>query len=151
MPPRFCPTAILVEVESAQTSVAASSLRQRRVQGHLVERRRAPLLGLQEELVQVLRLELALHSPTQVWAVVQACLESLLYSAQFAVGYQAQFRYGTRPAPGYAHLNWVQRAVDILGTPKFLGRCETTSIRLRSACAQDRWLLGDSCRLRILR
>ena len=131
--------------------MASSSLRQRRVQGHLVVRRREPLLGPQDELALALRLKLALHYPAQVWVVVQACLEPMLYSAQFAVEDQAQFRYGTRQAPGCARLSWGQRAVCIAGTPKLRGRYGVTSIRPRSVCAQDRWLLDDSCKLRVLR
>ena len=59
---RVCPMAIVVEVALLLVAAVASSLRQRRVQGHLVERHREPLLGTQEEdLALALRLKLALQ------------------------------------------------------------------------------------------
>ena len=103
---RVCPMAVVVEVALLLVAAVASFLRQRRVQGHLVERHREPLLGPQEEdLAWALRLKLALHCPAQVWVVVQSCLEPLLCSKQPVVEYQALFQYGTRQAPKYAHLS----------------------------------------------
>ena len=81
---RFCPTAIVVEVVLDLASAMASSLRRRRVPEHLVDRRLALALRLQ--------LELALHSPTRVWVVVQACsMLPCLAQQDSAVGYQGRF------------------------------------------------------------
>ena len=85
---RFRATAAFVEVVLDLVSAMASSLRRRRVPQHPVDRRLALALRLQ--------LELALHSPTRLRVVVQACLEPLLCSTRHVAEYQDLFQYGTR-------------------------------------------------------
>ena len=69
----FCPMAVSFESVPGLASVTASSPRRRRVLGHLVGHFLVLLLELQ--------LELALHFPTRVRAVAQAC-SVLLRSGQ---------------------------------------------------------------------
>ena len=141
----FCPTAIVFDDVPGLASAAASSLRHRRVLEHLVAR----LLVLALEL----QLELALRFPTRVRAVAQACSVLLfrLGERDFAVGYQAQFRYGIRQAPRCARLSRHQRVVCMQGTATRKVRCVARGIRPRSACAMDHPELGGSCKHCILR
>ena len=135
---RFDPMATFVEVVVVLASVVASSPRRRQVLEHRVESRLVLALAL--------RLELALHFPTQLWAVVQASLEPLLCLALFAVGFLRLFRHGIRQAPRCARLNLHQRAVCKQDNRTEQDRCGKKGARLQFAYARGQQLLDDSCR-----